>query len=139
MRTVAPFGGLVVIKRMYRNGTFVEFAEGDEVRPGIPIVDIVDTSEMRVRARVNQADFDRLRLGQKARVGLDGFPDLSFDGQVTLLSPLAAKSQLAEPVRSFVAVIAIDGSHPQLLPDLTASVDLAPDDAPRQQAAVRTP
>jgi hypothetical protein len=31
---------------------------------------------------------------------------------------------LTDAVRSFTALIAIEGSHPQLLPDLTAWVDL---------------
>ena len=68
MLTTAPFGGLVVIRRVYRNGNFVEVAEGDEVRPGTPVVDIVDTSVMRVRAKVNQADVQS-RQSRAARAG----------------------------------------------------------------------
>ena len=56
MQTKSPFSGLVVIRRTYRNGAFVEIAEGDEVRPNTPILDIVDTSAMRVRVRLNQAE-----------------------------------------------------------------------------------
>jgi HlyD family secretion protein len=120
----APFAGLVVMKRVFRNGQFVEIAEGDEVRPGTPVIDIVDTSRMRVRARVNQADADHVHVGQSARIGLDGFPDLAFDGRVESLAPLATTSQFSETVRTMVAVVAIEGMHPQLLPDLTAWVDL---------------
>ena len=126
MQIAAPFGGLVVIKRVYRNGSFVEIARGDEVRPGIPIVDIVDTDTMRVRARINQADVRFVRAGQKAKVRLDGFPNLSFDGEVTSVAPLAGPSQLSAAVRSFVVVVSISGSDPQLLPDLTASVEIVP-------------
>jgi len=140
MTVSAPFEGLVVIKRTYRNGTFVEIAEGDEVRPGTPIVDIVDTTRMRVRAFVNQADFRLIHIGQRAKVGLDGFPDLSFTGEVELVTPLAVSSQLSPAVRTFVALITIEGSHPQLLPDLTAWVDLVPDSAPAAGApAQRVP
>jgi multidrug resistance efflux pump len=138
MLTTAPFGGLVVIKRVYRNGNFVEVAKGDEVRPGTPVVDIVDTSQMRVRARVNQADVRFVRAGQRARVGLDGFPELAFEGEVASVAPLAAASQLADAVRSFVAVISINGTHPQLLPDLTAWVDVVPD-RPGSERVVRAP
>jgi multidrug resistance efflux pump len=129
MEVRAPFAGLVVIRRVYRNGAFVEVAAGDEVRPGTPIVDIVDTSVMRVRARVNQADIGLVRAGQRARIGLDGFPDLVFDGLVEHVTPLATSSRLSQAVRSFTAVISIDGTHPQLLPDLTASVEIVPDTA----------
>jgi multidrug resistance efflux pump len=129
MEVRAPFAGLVVIKRVYRSGAFVEVAAGDEVRPGTPIVDIVDTSMMRVRARVNQADIGLIRAGQHARIGLDGFPDLIFEGLVEQVTPLATSSRLSQAVRSFTAVISIDGTHPQLLPDLTASVEIVPDTA----------
>jgi multidrug resistance efflux pump len=127
MQVRAPFAGLVVIKRVYRNGTFVELVEGDEVRPGTPIVDIVDTSVMQVRARVNQADAGLLRSGQRARIGLDGFPELSFDGRIESVTPLATTSRLSNRVRSFTAVVSIQGTHPQLLPDLTASVEVVPE------------
>lgn len=124
MLSYAPFGGLVVVKRMYRNGTFVEIAKGDEVRPGTPVVDIVDTSQMRVRVRVNQADAVAVRVGQRVTVGLDGFPDLSFPGEIDSMTPLASTSGLSEAVRSLTALVSIQGTHPQLLPDLTAWVDV---------------
>lgn len=140
MLTHAPFSGLVVMKRMYRNGQFVEIAEGDEVRPGTPVIDIVDTSKMRVRAKVNQADVAAVRVGQPVKVGLDGFPDLVFDGTIDSLAPLASASQLSQTVRTFVAVVSIDGTHPQLLPDLTAWVDIPPSAAPEPaRSAARTP
>jgi multidrug resistance efflux pump len=137
MLTHAPFSGLVVMKRMYRNGQFVEIAEGDEVRPGTPVIDIVDTSKMRVRARVNQADVAMVRVGQRVRVGLDGFPDLVFDGTVDSLAPLASPSQFSQTVRTFIAVVSVDGTHPQLLPDLTAWIDIpsTSDPAPVRTAA----
>jgi HlyD family secretion protein len=139
MQVQAPFGGLVVVKRMYRNGNFVEIAEGDEVRPGTPVVDIVDTSDMRVSAKLNQADARFVRPGQVAKVGLDGFPDLLFEGRIESITPLATASQLTNTVRSFTAIVSIKGSHPQLLPDLTAWVDLVPDRAADAEMTRRNP
>lgn len=133
----APFGGLVVIKRTYRNGQFVEIANGDEVRPGTPIVDIVDTSKMRVRARVNQADVDRVKVGQRVTIGLDGFPDLSFTGAVESVSPLAAPGRFSQAVRLFTAIVSIEEAHPQLLPDLTAWIDIPSDAAAAPAVAAR--
>jgi multidrug resistance efflux pump len=139
MQVPAPFGGLVVVKRIYRNGNFVEIAEGDEVRPGTPVVDIVDTSVMRVSAKLNQADARFVRPGQTATIGLDGFPDLQFRGRVDSITPLATTSQLTNSVRTFMAIVSIEGSHPQLLPDLSAWVDLAPVPATADQITRRTP
>jgi HlyD family secretion protein len=127
MEIRAPFAGLAVIKTMYRSGPgMVEILEGDEVRPGVPVVDIVDTSAMLVRARVNQADAVAVQPGLRATVRLDGFPDLSFPGRIEQVMPLATTSNLSQAVRSFVALVSIDATHQQLLPDLTASVEIVP-------------
>ncbi|HEX7781058.1 MAG TPA: efflux RND transporter periplasmic adaptor subunit, partial [Vicinamibacterales bacterium] len=138
MEIRAPFAGLVVIKTMYRGGTgFVEILEGDEVRPGAAIIDIVDTSVMQVRARVNQADAGLVRPGQPASIRLDGFPALEFHGRVELVAPLAATSGLSQTVRTLAAVVSIQESHDQLLPDLTASVEILPNPATAAAAAER--
>ena len=135
MEIHAPFAGLVVIKTIYRSGTgFVEILEGDEVRPGSAIIDIVDTSVMQVRARVNQADASLVRPGQPATIRLDGFPALEFHGRVELVTPLAATSGLSQAVRTLTAVVSIKESHEQLLPDLTASVEIQPGPTPTAAA-----
>ena len=124
----APFAGLIVTRSQFRPGSVgqVDVQEGDEVRPGLGIVSIVDTSAMLVRARINQADIGRVQSGQPAKVRLDGFPELLFDGRVELVTPLAMPSEMSLSVRTFTAVIAIQGTHDQLLPDLTASVEILP-------------
>jgi multidrug resistance efflux pump len=122
----APFAGLVVLKTTFRAGTMTEFQEGDQVRAGQAVLDVIDPSRMRVRAQVNQADITRVAVGQRAKVRLDAYPGLEFGGVVEQVAPLASPSQRNPRVRSFTAVISVEGSHPNLLPDLTASVELVP-------------
>lgn len=124
MEVRAPFEGLAVIKTTFRPTGMVEIQQGDEVRPGIPIIDIVDPSVMQVRVRVNQADLPFLKVGQVTTVRLDGFPDLSFKGTVSTVGPLAVAGSFSRHVRAFTALVTIDGTHPQLMPDLTASVEI---------------
>jgi multidrug resistance efflux pump len=126
MTITAPFDGLAVVKQVWKGGTMGDVQEGEEVRPGLPILDVVDPSRMQVRAKVNQADIGLVSVGQKAVVRLDAYPDLVFDGRVEQLSPLALLSTLTATVRSFVAVVSIAGSHPNLMPDLSAAVDVNP-------------
>ncbi len=68
MRVVSPIDGMVVLKATWKSGSMGEVQEGEEVRPGLPVLDVIDSTQMRVRARVNQADIDRLRVGQPARI-----------------------------------------------------------------------
>jgi HlyD family secretion protein len=124
MEIHSPIGGLAVIRTMWKSQGMAEILEGEEVRAGVPVVDIVNPSKMRVRVRVNQADINELRPGQPVRVGLDAYPDLSFGGRVAQISPIAVTSSLSPKVRYFVMLADIDGSHEKLMPDLTASLDV---------------
>ena len=65
MTVKAPFAGFVVLKQVWKGNTQAEVQEGEEVRPGTPIIDIVDPAGMQVRARVSQSDvnLDRSRTG----------------------------------------------------------------------------
>jgi hypothetical protein len=94
------------------------------VRPGQPVIEVVNPAVMRVRARVNQADMNELRVGQKVRVGLDAYPDLSFDGAIDQVSPIGQQSTLSPKVRTFIVLVLVNGAHPNLMPDLTASLDV---------------
>ncbi len=121
----APFGGLVVLKTVYRGGgRMVDMQESEEVRPGTAILDVVDVSGMQVRAKVNQADIAHVSVGRAAQVRLDAYPDLVFDGRVVQVAPLAVRSALSPRVRTFAAIVAIDGAHELLMPDLSAAIEI---------------
>jgi multidrug efflux pump subunit AcrA (membrane-fusion protein) len=124
MEIRSPIAGLAVLRTVWKTNNMAEVQEGEEVRPGVPVVDIVNPERMQVRARVNQADISDLAVGQRVRVGLDAYPSLTFEGRVAQLSPLAVASSLSPKVRTFVAIVAVEGSHPNLMPDLTAWLDV---------------
>lgn len=126
MRIVSPLEGLVVLRSVFKSGTMAEMQEGEEVRPGIPILEVVDPSAMRVRAGVNQADVAALLPGMKVRITLDSYPSRTFDGRLEQLSPVATSSSMSPRVRTFVALFSIEGSDEHLLPDLAAAIDVQP-------------
>jgi len=124
MRIVAPIPGLVVLKVSWKSGTMAEVVEGDEVNSGQPLMEVVDPSAMRVRARVNQADVTHVRVGQAARITLNSYPSQKFARKLEQLSPIGTPSNMSDRVRTFVALFSIDGSDPHLLPDLAAAIDV---------------
>src|SRR5262245_39754604 len=124
MRVVSPIDGMVVLKSTWKNGTMSEVQEGEEVRSGLGILDVIDSSAMRVRAKVNQADVAALRVGQPVRITLDSYPSKVFTGRLDQLSQIGAVSQMSNRVRSFLAVFSVDGSDPHLMPDLAAAIDV---------------
>ena len=120
----APIDGIVVLNSVWKGGQMGEVQEGDEVRAGVPFMQIVNPGTMQVRARVNQADVSLLSVGQPVRVGLDAYPDLSFTGKVERIAAIGVTSGLSDRVRSFNVLFSISGSDGRLMPDLSASLDI---------------
>jgi HlyD family secretion protein len=124
MVVTSPISGMVVLRMVWRVNQQVEIQEGEEARPGMPIMQVVDPSAMLVRVKVNQADVHLLQVGQPAQISLDAYPELQFQGRVEHVAPVGTASMLSTRVRNFVATVSIQGSHPKLLPDLSAAVDV---------------
>jgi HlyD family secretion protein len=120
----SPIPGVVVLRMIWRGSGQVEIQEGEEARPGMPIMQVVDPAKMQVRVKVNQADVHTVQVGQPARISLDAYPDLHFNGRVEQVTPVGTTSMLTTRVRNFVAIVSIQGSHPKLMPDLSAAVDV---------------
>lgn len=123
MAIQSPLAGLVVINSIWKGGSMGEVLEGDEVRPGSPILQVVNPNSMEVRVRVNQADVPFLKVGQPAEFRLDAFPALVFSGKLERISAMGSASGMNAYVRTFSAVFSVQGSDSHLLPDLAAAVD----------------
>ena len=119
----SPIDGVAVINVIWK-GTPSEIQEGDSIRAGLSIMQVVDPSRMQVRSRVNQADIEGLKEGQSVHIGLDAYPDLSFSGKVENLAAVAQPSSFSNKMRILNVIFSINGSAPNLLPDLSASVDI---------------
>jgi HlyD family secretion protein len=126
MQIRSPIDGLVVLNTIWKEGKMGEVQEGDQVRPGVAFMQVVDTSQMQVRALVNQEDFLALRIDLPARIHLDAYPDLSFNGKVEEMAPSARSGDFSSKLRAFPVVFSIEGSDAHLMPDLSAAVDVNP-------------
>jgi len=133
----ALLDGLVVLNTIWKSGQMAEVQEGDEVRAGVPFLQVVNPAAMQVRVRVNQADVPYLRVGQAVQVRLDAYPDLMFAGKLERLAAIGVSSDLSQKVRSFVALFSIAGGDPKLLPDLSAAVDVELERSERALVAPR--
>lgn len=124
MSILSPMDGVVVLNNIWLGSRMGQVQQGDEVRPGVPFMKVVDPSTMEVRVEVNQEDLLNLHVGQTAQIHLDAYPNMSFSGTLEELDPLGHASDQSDTVRTFTAIFSIQGSNPRLMPDLSASVDL---------------
>jgi HlyD family secretion protein len=124
MQIRSPLDGVVVLNTIWKQGTMGEVQEGDQVRPGVPFMQVVNPATMQVRVHANQQDFPSLQVGQMAKVRLDAYPEMILQGKVDQLSPIGENGDFSNKLRTFVVIVAIEGNDPKLMPDLSAAVDV---------------
>jgi len=120
----APLDGLAVVSSVWKGGRMDEVLEGEEVRPGLPILQVVNPALMQVRSRINQADLFYLKVAQPVQVILDAYPELQFKGKLEQIAPIGLKSNFSQKMYTFISLFSIEGSDPKLIPDLSAAVDV---------------
>jgi multidrug efflux pump subunit AcrA (membrane-fusion protein) len=124
MTVHSPMAGVVVYNTIWLGGRMGTVQQGDQVRPGVPFLQVVDPSKMEVRVELNQVDLLKVHPGQQAQMHLDAYPGMTLPAVLDELSPLGHTGQFTEMVRSFTARFLVQGNDPRLLPDLSAAMDL---------------
>jgi multidrug resistance efflux pump len=124
MQIHSPLDGVVVLNTIWKEGIMGEVQEGDQVRPGVPFMQVVDPSSMQVRVLANQQDFPQLQIGQTASVRLDAYPELVLPARVEQMAPIGEQGSFSDRVRVFPVIVSIQGADPKLMPDLSAAVDV---------------
>jgi HlyD family secretion protein len=124
MQIRSPLDGVVVLNTIWKQGTMGEVQEGDQVRAGVPFMQVVNPATMQVRVHANQQDFPSLEVGQMAKVRLDAYPEMVLQGKVDQISPIGENGDFSTKLRTFVVIVAIEGNDPKLMPDLSAAVDV---------------
>ena len=126
MQIRSPIDGIVVLNTIWKQGRMGEVQEGDQIRPGIAFMQVVNPSQMQVRALVNQEDILALSLGIQARIHVDAYPQLVFSGKLEEIAPMARNGDFSSKLRTFAVVFSIEGSDAKLMPDLSAAVEVNP-------------
>jgi len=77
---ISPMNGFVVKK-------FVE--AGETVSPMSSLVKISNLSSVNLIIYISEVDLGKIKLGQKAEITIDTYPDKKYEGKVTFISPEA--------------------------------------------------
>ncbi|MEM1203680.1 MAG: efflux RND transporter periplasmic adaptor subunit [Acidobacteriota bacterium] len=106
----APWGGTVAKRHV---------EVGDYVTPGQPVVELLDTRRVKVRAPAPASDVPFLRTGLPVRILVDSLPAEPFEGQVARLA-----AELDASARTLDVEIEIDNEDGRLKPGMVARVEL---------------
>ncbi len=125
MTIKAPMDGIVVMGNIVLNGELRQIREGDQVSAGQPFMSIVDPSSMVLNATVNQVDAERLRLGMRATIRLDAYPELQLPGSLLGIGAMSKTSTFrASYVGEIPIRVKIEKMDPRVIPDLTGSGEI---------------
>ncbi|HVI06413.1 MAG TPA: efflux RND transporter periplasmic adaptor subunit [Sphingomicrobium sp.] len=129
MTLVAPGAGAVSLVKNWRAEGEAAFKPGDRVWPGAPLVELPDSSSLRVHLRVDETERGRLAVNQAATVELDAIPDRQFTGRIEQVSTLASEDFSAGwPVpRNFDLSVQLDQYDARLKPGMSARVNVVAD------------
>lgn len=92
---------------------------GDYVKEGEDLVNLLQVDPASVSVHIPGRFAGQVREGQQAEVRVDAFPDRSFDGTVTFISP-----EIAERTRTFLVKITLPNPQRLLKPGAFATAVL---------------
>lgn len=96
---------------------------------GPAVLTIADLSKMVVKTRINEVDIAKIALGQRVEIRVDAYRDRVFEGRVSEVAPSAYTpdprgGQQGDGTITFEVMIEVVGSPPELLPGMSADVDI---------------
>jgi HlyD family secretion protein len=113
----SPIDGVVLEKNL---------EVGEIVFPGTPVLTVADIRETWIRIYINERQLGRVKLGQKADITVDSFPDKKFAGKVVSISnkaeftPKTIQTKDERVKLMFAVKIAVPNQNQELKPGMPA-------------------
>jgi len=112
----APISGTV---------TTVATQEGETVAASFAVptfVTIMNLDNLQIETYVDEVDIGKVRTGQEAEITVDAFPNETFEGKVTAVSP---EARVRDNVVTYIVLVSLTSENRRLLrPEMTASVTI---------------
>jgi HlyD family secretion protein len=112
----SPVAG-TILDRNVEKGEFVTTGFAGEGGAKGFVVTLADLNDLEVELDINQNDFAKLRMGQKAVVFTDAYPDRKYQGIIDEISPEANRQKATVQVK-----VKVQRPDEYLRPDMNATV-----------------
>jgi multidrug efflux pump subunit AcrA (membrane-fusion protein) len=131
----APLDGVVSLKEnrdaaggmIFWGMVLPEIRAGDQVWPGRPVADVIESGRMEMRAKVDESDRGNLTSGQPGVLTVDGLPGETFKVHIGQLAGLASRADFfdsATATRQFDLSFQFDHPDPRLKAGVSARVTI---------------
>jgi len=134
----APMDGMAVMQTIRRGPEMQQIQQGDQLFPGQLFMQVVDLNSMLVQATVNQTDVELVRIGARASLRFDAFPDLMLPAHVVSIGAMTNTAGFRDKfVKEVPVFLKLDKLDPRVIPDLSVSADVVVESG--KQTAVVAP
>jgi HlyD family secretion protein len=121
----APVGG-VVSRLNVKEGEFVVGGTSFGLQAQqLSMMTIVDEESLWVEALISEADIPRVEIGQRVEVSCDAYPEKTFTGVLTEVSPAAIADK--QNVRTFNSKVLLLDAKGFLKPGMSAEIEIVTD------------
>jgi HlyD family secretion protein len=117
----APVAG-TVLERIVERGEMVTPSAFGGSGARTSVVDLADLTDLQIELDISQADFSRLKIGQKAEIIPDAFPNLRYAGYIAEIAPEANRAKATVQIK-----VKVDNPNEQLRPEMNARVNFLSD------------
>ncbi len=122
----SPFDGVVIEKAAEVGEIVAPISIGGEMARG-SIATIAERKSLQAEVDVAEQYISKVKVGQRASISIEAFPDMALPGKVLRILPRANRGKATVQVRVTIDKIL---EHPDIRPDMNLRVKFLPDDAP---------
>jgi HlyD family secretion protein len=119
----APITG-TVLQRIVERGEMVSPSAFGGSGARTSVVDLADLNDLQIELDISQTDFARLKMGQRAEIIPEAFPNLRYSGYIAEIAPEANRAKSTVQVK-----VKVENPNEQLRPEMSARVNFLSDKA----------
>ncbi|PHM74269.1 HlyD family secretion protein [Xenorhabdus kozodoii] len=123
----APFSGIVLRATQGESKKLLTIQTGVRVTEGMPLLEIMDTTQYQVLAQVEETDLAKLKEGQAVKISGEGFSGHPMDGEIEAMAMQSVSTDKPGSAIYYDVVIKVispmNQSHP-IRPGMSAKVNI---------------
>ncbi|WP_340618761.1 HlyD family secretion protein [Xenorhabdus entomophaga] len=123
----APFSGVVLRASQGEKGKLLTIQIGVRVTDGMPLLEVMDTTQYQVLAQVEETDLAKLKEGQAVKISGEGFSDHPLDGEIETVAMQSVSTDKPGSAIYYDVVIKVTSSMKQdypIRPGMSAKVNI---------------
>jgi len=125
----APVSG-TVLQRIVERGEMVSPSSFGDAGARTSVVSLADLNDLQIELDISQSDFSRLKMGQRAEIIPEAFPNLKYKGFIAEIAPEANRAKATVQVK-----VKVEDPNEQLRPEMNARVNFLADSSPGELKA----